>query len=102
MAVNKVVGRGGWQVIFDCQQLGAHSRFSWVPLSPSTALRQGQSSMVTTQGSSSVRAPSATMAVVLVGQIQFLATLSLVEPTGNEDSWVLDFAENLRSEESPS
>lgn len=36
------------------------------------------------------------MALVLIGQIQFLATLSLVDSTGAEDSWVLDFAHHLR------
>ena len=59
---------------------------------------QGQPSIETAQGSSSVRAPSATMALALVGQVQFLATLSLVDTTGAEASYVLDFAENLRCE----
>eukprot|EP00904_Undaria_pinnatifida_P013952 jgi/Undpi1/9688/HiC_scaffold_27.g12144.m1 len=36
------------------------------------------------------------MALALVGQVQFLATLSLVDTTGAEASYVLDFAENLR------
>ncbi|CAM9702642.1 unnamed protein product, partial [Laminaria digitata] len=48
------------------------------------------------QSSARLRAPSATMAMVLMGQIQFLATLSLVGSTGVEDSWVLDFAKQLR------
>lgn len=38
------------------------------------------------------------MALVVIGQIQFLATLSLVDSTGAEDSWILDFVGNLRSE----
>ena len=52
------------------------------------------------------RAPSATLAVVLVGQIQFLATLSLVDttgaedPTGAENSWTLEFARYLRCDDS--
>lgn len=53
-----------------------------------------------------LRAPSATLAMVLVGQIQFLATLSLVDntgavdSTGAEDSWMLAFARQLRSDDS--
>lgn len=46
--------------------------------------------------SASIRQPSATMAIVLVAQIQFLATLSLVDNTGAEDSTVSAFADNLR------
>ncbi|CAN0101373.1 unnamed protein product, partial [Scytosiphon promiscuus] len=49
-----------------------------------------------TLNSASIRQPSATMAVVLVAQIQFLATLSLVDNTGAEDSTLSDFTENLR------
>ena len=58
---------------------------------------QTQSATSSVQSSSRVRAPSATMSLVLVGQIQFLATLSLVESTGADDSWILDFAKHLRS-----
>lgn len=55
--------------------------------------------------SSRTRAPSATLALVLVGQIQFLAALSLVDSEGSEHSeeavtsWILDFAKHLRSED---
>lgn len=36
------------------------------------------------------------MAFVLIAQIQFLATLSLVSNTGAEDSSLTSFTENLR------
>eukprot|EP00903_Cladosiphon_okamuranus_P009469 g9024.t1 len=46
---------------------------------------------------SSLRRPSATLAFVVIAQIQFLATLSLVSRTGGAiDSRVSSFAENLR------
>lgn len=48
------------------------------------------------RSSYSVRAPSATLALVLTGQLQFLATLSLVNSTGDADSLVSHFADNLR------
>eukprot|EP00903_Cladosiphon_okamuranus_P012907 g12051.t1 len=48
------------------------------------------------QNTPSVRQPSATVAFVLVAQIQFLATLSLVDSTGAEDSTLSGFTENLR------
>eukprot|EP00903_Cladosiphon_okamuranus_P017681 g16281.t1 len=44
----------------------------------------------------SVRQPSATVAVMLIAQVQFLATLSLVDNMGAEKSALADFAENLR------
>ncbi|CAM9909350.1 unnamed protein product [Ectocarpus fasciculatus] len=46
--------------------------------------------------SSSIRRPATTMAIVALGQLQFLATLSLVDNTGTEDSELSDFANNLR------
>lgn len=48
------------------------------------------------QSTASVRQPSATIAFVLIAQIQFLATLSLVDNMGAEDSTLSDFADNLR------
>lgn len=42
--------------------------------------------------SASVRQPSSTLAFVLIAQIQFLATLALVDNTGT----VADFAAKLR------
>ncbi|CAM9250711.1 unnamed protein product [Hapterophycus canaliculatus] len=60
---------------------------------PTTA---GGETGVSVPNSASIRQPSATMAVVLVTQIQFLATLSLVDNTGTEESTVSDFADNLR------
>lgn len=56
----------------------------------------GGENQVSVPNSASIRQPSATMAVVLVAQIQFLATLSLVDNTGAEESTLSDFAENLR------
>ncbi|CAM9800080.1 unnamed protein product [Ectocarpus fasciculatus] len=44
----------------------------------------------------SVRAPSVTIAVLLITQIQFLATLSLVDSTGAEDSLLAELTRNLR------
>ncbi|CAN0416896.1 unnamed protein product, partial [Laminaria digitata] len=55
-----------------------------------------QSATSSMPGSATLRAPSATMALVLMGQMQFLATLSLVDSTGAEDSWILEFAKHLR------
>ena len=46
--------------------------------------------------SNSIRRPSATIAFVLIAQIQFLATLSLVSRTGATDSNVSSFANNVR------
>lgn len=43
------------------------------------------------------RRPSATVAFILTTQLQFLATLSLVEATVTEDSWLSDFVTGLRS-----
>lgn len=48
------------------------------------------------QNVSSIRTPSATLALLVVSQIQFLATLSLVDSTGAEDSLFLKFAGILR------
>lgn len=73
-----------------------HGLFTFAVFVSSAVPIQGQASIETTQGSSSVRAPSATLALVIIGQIQFLAMLSLVDSTGVEDSWVLDFAHHLR------
>lgn len=42
------------------------------------------------------RRPSATLAFVLMTQIQFLATLSLVDYAVTEDSWLADFIVGLR------
>eukprot|EP00904_Undaria_pinnatifida_P013948 jgi/Undpi1/9684/HiC_scaffold_27.g12140.m1 len=68
---------------------------------PATARFSDTAAEMATPSAESVsrfRAPSATLAVVLVGQIQFLATLSLVDttgaedPTGAENSWTLEWA----------
>eukprot|EP00903_Cladosiphon_okamuranus_P014942 g13833.t1 len=50
----------------------------------------------TGQGTSSFRTPSSTIGFLLTSQIQFLATLSLVDNTGDEDSAVSKFADSLR------
>lgn len=42
------------------------------------------------------RRPSATLAFVLMTQLQFLATLSLVDYAVTEDSWLADFVVGLR------
>ena len=42
------------------------------------------------------RRPSASLAFVLMTQLQFLATLSLVDYTVREDSWLADFVTGLR------
>lgn len=42
------------------------------------------------------RRPSATLAFVLMTQLQFLATLSLVDYTVRQDSWFGDFITGLR------
>lgn len=42
------------------------------------------------------RRPSATLAFVLMTQLQFLATLSLVDYTVAEDNWLADFVVGLR------
>lgn len=44
----------------------------------------------------SKRRPSATLAFVLMTQLQFLATLSLVDSTVNSDTWLSDFLIGLR------
>lgn len=44
----------------------------------------------------SARAPSAILGAVAVTQLQFLATLSLVDDTGGEDSSLPGFADNFR------
>lgn len=44
----------------------------------------------------SQRRPSAALATVLVTQLQFLATLSLVDSAVREDSWLADFIVGLR------
>lgn len=46
--------------------------------------------------SASIRKPSATLAFVVMSQIQFLATLSLVDYTVEENSWLSDFSSGLR------
>lgn len=64
--------------------------------------RQGQQQATSSRSaarvlkSASIRLPSATLAFVLVAQIQFLATLSLVDKTDGETSTFFEFAENLR------
>lgn len=45
------------------------------------------------------RRPSATLAFVLMTQLQFLATLSLVDYAVSEDSWLADFVTGLRCEQ---
>lgn len=42
------------------------------------------------------RKPSATIAFLLMAQLQFLATLSLVEYDVTEKSWLADFSSGLR------
>lgn len=44
----------------------------------------------------SQRSPSATLAVALMTQLQFLATLSLVDFAVREDTWLSDFLVGLR------
>lgn len=44
----------------------------------------------------SARAPSAILGAVAVTQLQFLATLSLVDDTGGEDSSLPGFADSFR------
>lgn len=44
----------------------------------------------------SKRRPSATVAFILMTQLQFLATLSLVDATVAEDAWLSDFLLGLR------
>lgn len=44
----------------------------------------------------SSRRPSATLAFVLMTQLQFLATLSLVDYTVTEERWLADFVTGLR------
>lgn len=56
----------------------------------------GVANNVGATSTASVRRPSATLAFVLIAQIQFLATLSLVDNTGARDSTLSDFADNLR------
>lgn len=47
----------------------------------------------------SKRRPSATLAFVLMTQLQFLATLSLVDYVMDEESWLADFVTGLRCDE---
>ena len=56
----------------------------------------GTSSGENPRRSKSNRRPSATLAFVLMTQLQFLATLSLVDYTVREDSWLADFVTGLR------
>ncbi|CAN0463533.1 unnamed protein product, partial [Ectocarpus sp. 12 AP-2014] len=56
----------------------------------------GQTGAGLQDGNSSIRRPATTMAIMVVGQLQFLATLSLVSNTGTGDSELSDFANNLR------
>lgn len=44
----------------------------------------------------SSRNPSATLALLIVQQLQFLAMLSLVEYVVVEDSWLADFVISIR------
>lgn len=44
----------------------------------------------------SERTPSSTVAILLIAQLQFLATLSLVEATATMDTWLSDFIVALR------
>ncbi|CAM9575765.1 unnamed protein product [Ectocarpus sp. 8 AP-2014] len=57
---------------------------------------QGVLGAASVQPHVSVRAPSVTIAVLLLTQIQFLATLSLVDSTGAEDSLLSELTQNLR------
>lgn len=51
---------------------------------------------VDARSAASVRQPSATLAFVLIAQVQFLATLSLVDNTGAGESTLSGFTDNLR------
>ena len=44
----------------------------------------------------SKRAPAETMAFMALSQLQFLATLSMVDSTADDDSVLSDFVTNLR------
>lgn len=55
-----------------------------------------QNAVTGVQSAASVRRPSATLTFVLIAQVQFLATLSLVDNTGAKDSTLAGFAEKLR------
>lgn len=56
----------------------------------------GGSGGADTTSRTSKRRPSATLAIVLMKQLQFLATLSLVNSVVREDSWLSDFILGLR------
>eukprot|EP00752_Nemacystus_decipiens_P002264 g2145.t1 len=60
-------------------------------LAPVGGTRRGETRRRVTK-----RRPSATLAFVLMTQLQFLATLSLVDYTVREDSWLADFITGLR------
>lgn len=47
-------------------------------------------------GDSTLRSPSATIGFLLMAQMQFLATLSLVPSVGNSESLLSAFVDNLR------
>lgn len=61
-----------------------------IPRLPSTPPAYGN------QNSQSVRSPSATLVVVAVTQVQFLATTSLVDSGESEATVFSDFTDNLR------
>eukprot|EP00903_Cladosiphon_okamuranus_P006435 g6296.t1 len=63
---------------------------------PGMLVTLGGSSGGDTASRASKRRPSATLAVVLMTQLQFLATLSLVDSAVREDSWLGDFVVGLR------
>ena len=65
---------------------------------PFISAMQGAADAATTPGAASVRPPSVTLAILLITQIQFLATLSLVDSTGANDSLLSELVRNLRSD----
>lgn len=73
--------------------------FPWLGIPAGSGRSSIQESGTGESGDSSRgRNPSATISMVLVSQVQFLATLALVDSTGVEGSWLLEFVESLRGE----
>ncbi|CAN0169641.1 unnamed protein product [Scytosiphon promiscuus] len=75
---------------------GAGSGAGSSQIATSSASRMGQIPGGDLSASTGARQPSATMSVLLVGQLQFLATLALVDYAGTSSSWLSHLAEALR------